>query len=223
MKVKGAIFDMDGTLVESLMFWDYLWVQIGLKYMNDAGFKPSPEIDRMVRTMIYRDAMLYFKKHYCISATDEEFLHFTANGIPDFYKTVAHPKPGAVAVLEHLKGRGIKLCLASATDMHEIKMALACYDMAKYFDTVLSCADLGVGKDKPDIYLSALQKMGLVAEEVCVVEDSYVALETAKAVGFQTVGVFDRYNFGHDRLEKASDIYLDEQHTLNDLIGRIQA
>ena len=221
MKIKGAIFDMDGTLVDSLMYWDCLWERIGLAYMNDGTFRPSPEVDRAVRTMIYEDAMLYVKEQYHIDGDMDDFLRFTANGVPNFYQTVAHPKPGAVEILEHLKANGIKLCLASATAMGEIVSALEGYDMMKYFDVVLSCADLGAGKDRPDIYLEALRQLELPAGEVCVVEDSFVALETAKTVGLQTVGVFDRYNFGWDRLEQAADIYLDEQHTLHDLIGKL--
>ena len=221
MKIKGAIFDMDGTIVDSLMFWGYLWERIGEKYMNDASFKPCTEVEKNIRTMIYVDAMKYFREYYKIDATVEEFIDFTADGVVEFYKKIAKPKPGAVELLEDLKNKNIKLCLASATAMSEIKLALECYDMLKYFDVVLSCADIGVGKERPDIYLMAKEQMGLSADEICVFEDSFVALETAKKVGFKTVGVYEQYNFNHERLEMASDIYLGKEHTLAELIGVI--
>ena len=134
---------------------------------------------------------------------------------------LAHFKAGADELLSSLKARGIKLCLASATAMPAIRYALECHGLLKYFDLILSCVDIGVGKDRPDIYLSAAQGMGLSPDEICVFEDSYVALETAKSVGFKTVGIFDRYNFCQDRLEMASDIYLPEGHSLSELIDII--
>ena len=221
MRIKGAIFDMDGTIIDSLIFWDYLWHSIGEKYMGDAEFKPSEEIDKKVRTMIYYDAMVYFKNCYNLPVDTDEFISFASSGVSKFYKDVAIVKPGADKLLASLKEKNIKLCLASATAMAEIRYALECHDLLKYFDLVLSCADIGVGKDKPDIYIKAKCFMDLPPEDVCVFEDSYVALETAKKAGFQTVGVFDRYNFEQERLKKASDIYLDEHQSLDCLISTI--
>ncbi len=221
MKIKGAIFDMDGTIIDSLMFWDCLWRSIGEKYMGNADFKPSDEVNKKVRTMIYKDAMTYFKDYYKIPVDTEEFLRFTSGGINDFYKNVAKVKLGADKLLASLKAQNIKLCLASATAMTEVTYALECHDLLKYFDLVLSCAEIGVGKDQPDVYLKAESLMGIPRRDVCVFEDSYVALETAKKAGFQTVGIYDRYNFEQERLKKASDIYLGEGHPLTKLIDVI--
>ena len=223
MKIKGAIFDMDGTLVDSLMFWDHLWRQIGLRYMGNEQFKPDQEIDKKVRTMIYTDAMAYFKDYYKLPGETDEFIRFASDGVTDFYKQVAKIKPGAIALLEYLKSQNIKLCLASATAMEWIRVSLQSCGLSAYFDTVLSCADMGVGKDRPDIYLKAMRLLGLPAGEICVFEDSFVALETAKRAGFQTVGVFDRYNFGQERLKAAADLYLNERQTLDALIATIHA
>lgn len=223
MKIKGAIFDMDGTVIDSLMFWDHLWRKIGEKYMGDADFRPSEEVDKRLRTMIFTDGMAYFKESYGIPGDTDEFVSFASKGLADFYREVAAPKAGAIALLEYLKERGIKVCLASATAMAEVRLALEYHGMLGYFDPVLSCADIGVGKDKPDIYLQAMSIMGLSPSDICVFEDSYVALETARRVGFQTVGIYDRYNFEQGRLSAASDIYLGEGQSLEHLIGMIDA
>ena len=218
MKIKGAIFDMDGTIIDSLMFWDYLWKQIGEKYMGNVEFKPSDEVNKKVRTMIYRDAMAYFKSYYNISVDTNEFIRFASGGFFEFYKNVAKTKLGADKLLASLKEQNIKLCLASATARPVVRYALECHDLLKYFDFVISCADIGVGKEHPDIYIQARSLMDISEGDICVFEDSYVALETAKKVGFQTVGIYDRYNFEQERLKKSADIYLGEGKTLNDLI-----
>ena len=214
MKIRGAIFDMDGTTVDSLMFWDYLWKKIGEKYFSDPSFRPSDEVNTNIRTMIYVDAMTYFKEYYKIQGRTEDFVAFAASGLSDFYKTVAKVKAGAPELLSYLKEQGITLCLASATAMAEIKCALEHHGLLKYFDFVLSCADIGVGKERPDIYIQAKELMGLSEDEICVFEDSYVALETAKRAGFKTVGVYDKYSPEQNRLAAASDVYLSEGQTL---------
>ena len=222
MKIKGAIFDMDGTVIDSLMFWDDLWRKIGENYLSDPSFRPSDEINKKVRTMIYTDAMAYLRDCYNIPVDTAEFVKFTSDGLRDFYRDTATVKAGAVALLEHLKGSGIPICLASATAMPEVKFTLECHGLLQYFDHVLSCADIGAGKDKPDIYLMASDLMGLSPKDVCVVEDSHVALETAKRIGCQTVGVYDRYSPGQERLAELADTYLGEKQNLGWLIGKIE-
>ena len=109
MKIKGAIFDMDGTIVDSLMFWDFLWKRIGEEYMNDSTFRPSEEVDKKVRTMIFVDAMTYFREYYSLDVKVEDFIRFTSDGINDFYKNIATVKAGAREYLDYLKNNNVKM------------------------------------------------------------------------------------------------------------------
>jgi HAD superfamily hydrolase (TIGR01509 family) len=130
-------------------------------------------------------------------------------------------KGNAEAFLKHLKAKGIPMVLATATEQKYVDVVMERLGLGQYFDVMLSCVDLGVGKDRPDIYLESAKRLGLEVGEICVFEDSYVALETAKAAGFQTVGIFDENNFRQDRLEAASDIYIAKGADIGDLIPMI--
>ncbi len=218
MKINGVIFDMDGTLVDSLSFWEHLWCEIGTRYLNNPSFLPEKDDDKRVRTMIYKDAMRFIMEKYGIVEDEERFEIFAVNLITDFYKSIAKAKPGAVELLEYLKKQGIKICLASATARREIGTSLESTGLLKYFDHILSCADLSIGKEKPDVYIEALKMMGLNGEDVWVVEDSYVALESANRAGLSTVGVYDKYSYNQERLKASADIYLGEGHALDELI-----
>lgn len=222
MKIKGAIFDMDGTLADSLFFWPDFWKVLGKKYLDRDNFCPDEEIDRKIRTMVFDDAIKAIKKHFRFPVDDESLIRFSKDNLAGFYEEKVFLKEGASALLESLQKQGIKICLASATDMVYIKIALARLGIDKFFDCVLSCADLGVGKDKPDIYLLAAKNLACAPEELCVFEDSYVALETAQGAGFHTVGIFDRNNFEQDRLRNASEIYVEDGKGLDVLIEHIQ-
>jgi len=222
MKIKAAIFDMDGTLVDSLSYWESFWRRFGKKYFDTDDFVYDAEIDRRVRTMIFKDVLVLLHDFYKLDCTVEELHAFSSDSLEDFYETEATVKAGSFAFLEHLRAKGIKICLASATEMKYIKHALACQGLEKYFDCILSCADIGKGKDTPDIYLQALETLGVSAEEACIFEDSYVALETAKKIGCQTVGIFDPNNYCQERLRAASDIYIAEGHAIDELIPCVE-
>ena len=113
--------------------------------------------------------------------------------------------------------------MASATSLEYVKTALTHHGLIDHFDSLHSCAEVGAGKDKPDVYLKAISALGLSPSDVCVFEDSYVAIETAKSIGCKTVGLYDRYNFGQDRLRASSDIYMSKGEDLSILIDKICA
>ena len=215
MTIKGAIFDMDGTLVDSLFFWGVFWRDLGERFLGKENYTPPEALDLSVRTMIFTDAMAYVRDALEIKASAEEVVAFAAQNLTDFYRYKVKAKAGAHALLEHLKSAGVRMCVASATDKKYLPIALDACGLSAYFDTVLSCAELGVGKDKPDIYLAALSALGTLPEETFIFEDSFVALETAKGIGCHTVGIFDENNFGQDRLRAASDVYLGKGQPLD--------
>jgi len=221
MKIKGAIFDMDGTLIDSLTFWEQYWKKLGREYLNEEELIPDPALDCEVRTLTFRAAQLRIKEFYGLSVSDEELAAFSEKGVISFYEHEVAVKDGAFAFLEHLKNRGIKRCIASATEKPVILHALSHLGLDKYFDTVLSCADIGKSKDHPDIYLLAKDALGEKESELCVFEDSFVAIETAKKAGFLTVGIFDEHNFNQERLAASSDIYLAKGRSMAELIEQI--
>ena len=214
IKIKGAIFDMDGTLVDSLSFWEYFWRELGKKYLGINDFSPSKDDDRAVRTMIMKDAVALIKEKYNFPQSVDELFKFTMDLIKYFYREIVKEKLGATELLDYLKDKGIKICLATATDMENVLIAVKSCDLEKYFSFMITCADVGKGKDSPDIYIKAIEKLGLEKDEVCVFEDSFVALETAKKLGTKTIGIFDKFNYGQDRLKGASDFYLEEGNSL---------
>ncbi|MBO7169908.1 MAG: HAD family phosphatase [Clostridia bacterium] len=222
MKIKGAIFDMDGTLINSLTFFPYFWRSIGIKYKNDPSFRPAEEIDKGFRTMVFKQALIRLKDFYRFPGEAEELFRFADDCLRSFYRDGATVKPGAFALLDHLKSKKIPLVLASATAKAEVCFALSCHGLLNYFEDVFSCADLGKGKEHPDVYRAAIAKMGLSPSEVCVFEDSFVALETAKKEGFLTAGIYDAGNFDQERLKASADVYLEEGKPLSDLIPCVE-
>ena len=210
---------MDGTILDSLMFWERTWPRLGEKYLGDSSFNPDKELMKTMQTMLLADAAAYANKMCGFNSTDEDVAESIYYELENFYRTVAKPKAGAVEFLEYLKAQGVKLCLASATTKKYVLVALEAHDLLKYFDFVISCSDIGMGKDKPDIYLYALELLGTAPEDTAVFEDSFVALRSAKSIGVHAVGIYDYYNFSPD-LEGISEIYLPKEKDMSSLIEK---
>ena len=217
MKIQGAIFDMDGTLIDSLMLWDVLWDCFGEKYRGES-FRPSPEVDKAVRTMLLRDAMDLIHREYGLGESGEELLNEANRRMEAFYEKEVEMKPGARAFLEYCHKSGVKMCIASATERRLLDIAIRHCELEPYLDAVLSCSEIGKGKDQPDIYLRAAEMLGTEIGNTCVFEDSLVAIRTADGIGMQTVAVYDRYNYGQAEMQAIAAEYIAEGETWEKLI-----
>ena len=106
----------------------------------------------------------------------------------------------------------------------QLNIALEKCNLAEFFtpETVISCSDIGVGKERPDVFLASAKVMDTPVDKTVVFEDSALALETAKKAGFATVGVYDSHQTAQERLVAASDIYLEEGTSLTDALSQLE-
>ena len=219
--IRGAIFDMDGTLVDSLFLWERLWEEFGKRYCNGARLPIREEDDRLIRTMILADAMEHVHRVCGIGRDGGELLTVAEEMIDGFYKNQVCLKDGVREFLEYCRGKGIRMMIASATRREYVEAAAKHCGIDGYFRGLISCADVGKGKEHPDVFLRAAKILGTEVSETCVFEDSLTALVTARDVGMKTVGIYDKYNYGGEALSSVADVYIAEGETLKKLIFKI--
>ena len=156
--------------------------------------------------------------NYNFGNSGEELLEFSNKTIFEFYSKDVLLKSGVREFLDHLKTKGVKMCIASATSADLLEIALTHCDIKKYFLKVFSCADIGKGKEEPDIFLKAYEFLGEPKEETYVFEDSITAIEAAVKIGIPTVGIYDKYNNGQEKIKKIANEYIAKGETLLKLI-----
>ena len=205
VEMEGAIFDMDGTLLDSMS----VWTSIGEIYLKSQGITSRPDLLDVLRPMCLKQAAEYFAEEYGVKRTVEEIIEDVNGMIATQYREVFPCKPLALELLEELKGRGVKISVATATDPHLAEMALKRTGIYDYLTGIYSCTHVDAGKDQPDVFLYALKEMGTKKEKTYVFEDALYALKTAREAGFPTVGVYDLSAEGQrEEIIRLSDFYL---------------
>lgn len=203
---KFAIFDLDGTLLESMEAWNSL----GKNFLSKRGIKVPDNLKEIIKSMTLIEAAEYFQTAFKIDLCLKDILKEMSIIMEEKYKNELELKPYVKEYLEKLKNDGVKMCIASATPLNMIEIALKRLNIFEYFEFISSCDEVGVGKNKPDIFYYAAKKLKAEPSEIVVYEDADFALITAKEANFYTVGVYDKYF--HDKrknIELISNLYIE--------------
>ena len=205
MKIKGAIFDLDGTLLDSMFIWD----TIGEDYLIHRGITPEYGLNEKFKTMSIVQAAMYYQSNYGLSESVEEIISGVNGMIDHFYASVVTLKSGVLSYLHRLKADGVKMCVATATDRYMAEAALKRNGIFECFSDILTCTEIGFGKDNPMIFEKALEVLGTDKNETLIFEDALHAIETAKKSGFKVVGVFDQSSIKEqEKIKEISDYYI---------------
>lgn len=182
-----CIFDMDGTLTDSMPYWKAL----GRDYLRSKGVEPDESLLWMVKTMTMAESARYFMDAFHIPGPPERIVAEMEAVMEARYKSDIPLKPGVPEYLEALRAKGTRLCVATAT---AVPLAEACFrrlGVAECFDFILSCEDISRSKEYPDIFLLAAERFQVMPSDCAVYEDACYAARTAKNAGFYTVGVYE--------------------------------
>lgn len=191
--IKGAIFDLDGTLLDSL----YVWEQIDIRFLEKRGFQATKDYTQAVTPLGFHKAAEYTIARFHLDETPEEVEKEWTEMAQQAYACEIMLKPNAMAYLTLLKSKGVKLGVATALRPESVEASLKHNGIHHMFDSFTMLHEVSRGKEFPDIYLLAAQKLQLAPAECIVYEDILAAVKGAKSGGFTVCGVYDSYA-GHE-------------------------
>lgn len=198
MKVEGAIFDLDGTLVDSMYVWDWAPAEL----VRQLGGNPPEGLARDLREMDLKEAAAYLIGRFHLACTPETIFQGVNHLVTQEYRERVPMKPGADVLLSRLEALGIPCGIATASEGFQARAAMERLGLWRYFQFAISSMEYG-SKSKPDLYLEAARRLGSPPERTLVFEDALHAARTAVQAGFLVAGVYDPAAQG-DRAEMAS-------------------
>lgn len=185
--IKGAIFDVDGTLLDSMKIWD----EAGARYLKSQGRKAAKDLAKTLFPMTVEESAEYLIKNYSLDIDKIKVQEGILDTVDDFYRYEVSCKTGAEEMLQKIRKAGIPAVAATTSNIKHITYAFERLDLMKYFDRIFTCSQIGAGKTEPDIFNAAAEYMGTYKEDTYVFEDGVYAVKTASNAGFMTVGIYD--------------------------------
>lgn len=193
---RGAIFDLDGTLLDSM----HVWKDIDIEFLGKRGYGVPPGYSESLAGLSFLETAEKVIATFDLKETPQDIMQEWNKMAVEAYRNRVKLKPYAKEYLEHLKQKGTRLAVCTALSRELYEPALQSNGVFDYFDAFVSTDEVSRGKNFPDAYLLAAQRLGLSACDCAVFEDVLAAVRSALAAGMQVYGVFDPSS-AHDQKE----------------------
>lgn len=210
--IKGVIFDVDGTLFDSMGAWH----DSGYNVLKSLGIDADKRIGDIFFSMTMDEVIDYIKENFSVNESRDFLKNGIHNQVEYAYRNEIELKPGVMRILDWMKDSKIPATIATYTDRFLIEIGLARLGIEDYFDEIYTATEVGKGKNYPDIFQLAMDKMGTKPEETWLFEDGLYSMITAKAYGMPVVGVYDKVSHDdQEAIKQVADIYLEDLRDLN--------
>ena len=209
--IKACIFDLDGTLVDSLGIWS----DIDIRFFKEHGRDVPADYEKRISHMNFIEMAEFTKEEYGFEESVDAIARKWLDWSIEAYQKDIKAKPGAKEFLEYVKSLGLPIALATTNKKELYEPCLENNDMWKYFSFALNVTEINSKKSEPKIYQLLAEKMNAKPEETIVFEDILMAVKTAHNAGFKVAAVFDQRNKRDiDEIIENSDFYITSYNDL---------
>lgn len=196
---RAVIFDLDGTLVDSM----WMWKQIDIEYLGRFGYPCPPMLQKEIEGMSFSETAAYFKAKFGLPDPVEQIKQDWTEMSIEKYRREVPLKKGADRLLQYLKQHGIKAGIATSNGRMMVDAVLSSLQITPYFQVIATSCEVAAGKPAPDIYLKVAGDLGVTPACCMVFEDVPAGIQAGKAAGMEVCAVEDAFSVGM-RAEKRS-------------------
>jgi len=208
--MKAFIFDLDGTLLDSMG----VWLNIDIDFLQKRGIAVPNDYTDTVLSMSFPEAAAYTIKRYSLPDSVDILTQEWNDMAVYAYGNIVQMKPGAKEYLSELRGRRVKLAIATSSTPELYEPALRNHGICEWFDVICTSEEVGCGKSRPDIFQLTAKKLGVPPCDCVVFEDILAAVKSAKAIGMTVYGVYDKSSAPYwEQIKQVADgVILDFQN-----------
>ena len=205
MNFQGAIFDMDGTLTDSM----WIWEDLAKHFLEKRLIPPEPGQNALFHNMTFESSSQYLAQHYPLDMTAEEIQCEWMDMVYPYYEKELDLKLGAFAYLQHLRQCGVKLALLTSNFRKNGEAFLKRNGIFEWFDVIMTSDEAGKGKENPALYLQTAKELRVSPQYCMVFEDILIAVQSAKSAGMMVTAVEDGASQAErDAIKRIADRYL---------------
>lgn len=203
--VKAVLFDLDGTLVDSM----WMWGSIDVEYLGKHGCSLPDSLQQEIEGMSFSETAVYFKERFGLSDSLEEIKAEWIAMAKDKYAHEVQLKPGALSFLQYLRKQGIRMGIATSNSRELLEAVLQSHKLEPYFGCCMTACEAGAGKPAPDIYLKVAKRLEVRPKDCLVFEDTPAGMQAGKNAGIRVCAVEDKYSGGRiSEIRRTADYYI---------------
>ena len=204
---EAVIFDLDGSLVDSM----WIWKDIDIEYLGRFGIELPEKLQSEIEGMSFSETAVYFKERFGISDSIEQMKEDWNRMAWDKYMNEVPLKPGVLEFLKACREKKMKLGIATSNSRELVENIASAHNLRDYFSCIMTACEVNRGKPSPDIYLAVAEKLQVEPSKCLVFEDIIPGIQAGKSAGMKVCAVEDEYSAG-DRLKKKrlADYYIDD-------------
>ncbi|MCI9048253.1 MAG: HAD family phosphatase [Hungatella sp.] len=187
---KAIIFDLDGTLVDSM----WMWKRIDMEFLARYGHSCPPELQKAIEGMSFTETAMYFKEKFCLPLTVEQIKRAWIEMSIDKYRREVPAKRGAKEFLSYARDRGMLCGIATSNSWEMVDAVLDSLGMRPFFQVVTTACQVKAGKPSPDIYLKVAEDLHVSPGQCLVFEDVPAGILAGKRAGMTVCAVEDAFS-----------------------------
>lgn len=208
---KAFLFDLDGTLVDSM----WIWESIDVEYLDRFGLELPEDLHSCIEGMSFSETAQYFKERFSIPDTLEKMKSDWNRMAWEKYTQEVPLKSGIREFLRYHRARGVKMAVATSNSRELAEAVIAVHGLTDTFDVIVTGCDVAHGKPFPDVYLEAAVRLGMDPSECLVFEDVVAGIQAGRSAGMEVAAVEDAYSLYQERQKKElADLYITDYQEL---------